>query len=129
MKRARKGFTMVEILMVLVILAVGMAISIPVFINATKDAQSKQCRANMQVIANAEEEYKYKSATHVYTTTLSNLTAVPVVPICPNGGSYSVVISDGTAHAQSGQTVPAGNLVISCSLPADGKYAPTIDAQ
>src|SRR2546423_1882934 len=129
MTGARKGFTMVEILMVLVILAVGMAVSIPLFVSAMKDAQSKQCRSNLQVIANAEEEYKYKSATHVYTTTLSNLTGNPVIPTCPNGGTYSVVISDGTARAQSGQSIPVGGLLISCSLPADGKYAPTIDAQ
>jgi prepilin-type N-terminal cleavage/methylation domain-containing protein len=124
------GFTMIEILMVLVLLAVGMAMSMGLFISAMKDARVKQCRANMQAIANCEEEYKYKSAGHTYTTVLANLTGnFPVVPKCPNGGTYSATISTGASTSQSGQTVPAGGLVISCSVGTDGKFAQTIDAQ
>ena len=128
--RNTRGFTFIESLVMLLILAIGMAISIPLFISGMKDAQSKQCRANMQAIANAEEQYKYKSSTHTYTTALTNLVGdFPVVPVCPNGGTYSATISDGTATSQSGQTVPAGMLVISCTISADGKFAQTIDAQ
>ena len=125
-----RAFTLVEILVMTLIMAVGMAISVPLFVSAMKDAQSKQCRANMQSIANAEEQYKIKAAPHAYTTSLTNLVGdFPVVPVCPNGGTYSVVISDGTATSQSGQTVPVGGLVVSCSASGDGKFAQTIDVQ
>jgi type II secretory pathway pseudopilin PulG len=126
------GFTLVESLVMLLIFAVGMAISVPLFVSAMKDAQTKQCRANMQAIANAEEQYKIKSATvpRQYTTTLTNLIGdFPVVPVCPNGGTYTATISNGTATAQNGQTVPLNRIIISCSFPADGKFAPTIDPQ
>jgi len=126
----RKGFTLIESLIMLVILAVGMAVTIPLFVTAMSDGKKKQCRANMQAIADAEQQYKIKSATHVYTTALTNLVGdFPVVPVCPNGGTYTVTISDGTATAQSGQTVPAGKLVISCSSSGDGRFAQTIDSQ
>src|SRR5690242_7154719 len=74
MKKSRcRGFTLVEGLAVVLVMAIGMAISVPMFVSAMKDAKSKQCRANMQAIANAEEQYKIKSSTHTYTTQLSNL--------------------------------------------------------
>jgi hypothetical protein len=107
-----------------------MAVTIPLFVSAMKDGMKKQCRSNMQAIADAEQQYKIKNATHVYTTSLTDLVGdFPVVPKCPNGGTYSVTISDGTATAQSGQTVPAGKIVISCSASGDGKFAQTIDSQ
>lgn len=126
----RRGFTLIESLMMLLIMAVGMAVSIPLFVSAMSDGKKKQCRANMMAIADAEQQYKIKSATHVYTTALTNLVGdFPVVPICPNGGTYSVTISNGTATAQSGATVPLGKIVISCSFSGDGKFAQTIDSQ
>jgi len=116
--------------MMVLVMAVGMAVTIPVFIVAMKDARAKQCRANMQAIANAEEQYKIKAVPHVYTTTLANLVGdFPVVPVCPNGGTYSATISNGASVSQSGQTIPSGGLLISCSVAADGKFAPTIDSQ
>ena len=128
--RAVQAFTLIESLVMLLILAIGMAVSIPLFISGMKDAQMKQCRANMQTIANAEEQYKIKASPHAYTTAVSNLVGdFPVVPVCPNGGTYTVAISDGTATSQSGQTVPTGMPVISCTVSNDGKFAPTIDAQ
>ncbi len=125
-----RGFTLVETLTMVLIMGVGLAVSVPLFVSAMKDAQTKQCRANMQAIANAEEQYKIKVAGHTYTLALTNLVGdFPVVPICPSGGTYSVTISNGSATSQSGQTVPTGGLVISCSVAADGKFAQTIDTQ
>ena len=129
-KNRYRGFTLVESLMMVLIMAVGMAVAIPLFVSAMKDSQMKQCRANMQSIANAEEQYKIKTVPHVYTTSLSNLIGdFPVIPVCPNGGAYTAAISDGTATSQSGQTVPIDRLVISCSVNADGKFAQQIDTQ
>ena len=127
--RTRCGFSLIEVLVVLLITGIGLAVSIPLFVSAMNAAKSRQCRSYLQAIANAEEQYKIKSSGHTYTTTLSNLVGdFPVVPICPNGGAYSATVSDGTATSQSGQTVPAGKLVISCSVSGDGKFAQTIDS-
>jgi type IV pilus assembly protein PilA len=128
--RPHRGFTMVEMLCTVLVFLILMAVSIPFFLSAQNDAKKKQCRANMVTIANAEEQYKIKSASHVYTTTLSSLTPeIPAVPVCPTGGTYSVVISNGSSSSQSGQAVPNGVLVVSCSSSSHGKYAPTVDAE
>ena len=99
----RQAFTLIELLVVVLILAILMAVALPLYLGAVKDSAVKACRANMQTIANAEQAYKVKNATHTFTTDLSssgalvadgNLTAIPT---CPNGGQYSVVINgDGT---------------------------------
>ena len=129
-KKTRTGFTLVESLMMVLVMAVGMAVSIPLFVSAMNDSKKKQCRANMQAIANAEEQYKIKTVPHTYTTALTNLVGdFPVVPICPNGGTYTVTISNGSAMAQSGQTIPTGGLLVTCSVSGDGKFAQQIDTQ
>jgi Tfp pilus assembly protein PilE len=120
--------TLAELITTALILAIMMAIAAPTFLAAVNAAQQDDCHANMEAIANAEEQYRIKSAGHAYTTRLSDLSSlVPGVPVCPGGGTYQVTLSDGTAKAQNGQTVPKGGLVVSCSLLGHGKYAPGID--
>lgn len=127
---ARRGLTLIDLLAAVAIMVIMMAIAAPVFLPMLTDAKESDCRANLQAIANAEEQYRRKNTTHVYTTTLSDLGQQGAgVPLCPDGGTYTVTISDGTATAQSGQAVPSGGLVISCSASGHGKYAPGIDNQ
>lgn len=127
---ARRGLTLIDLLAAVAIMVIMMAIAAPVFLPMLTDAKESDCRANLQAIANAEEQYRRKNTTHAYTTTLSDLSQQGAgVPLCPDGGTYTVTISDGTATAQNGQTVPSGGLVVSCSASGHGKFAPGIDNQ
>lgn len=128
-RSARSGFTLIELLIVILILAILMSVALPLYLGAVADSQLKVCRANMQTIANAEAAYRTSSATHTFTTVLSDLNSnLGAIPVCPSGGTYSVQISDGSLTAQNGTVVPAGMLVISCSAQGHGKFAPGIDA-
>jgi prepilin-type N-terminal cleavage/methylation domain-containing protein len=123
-----RGFSLLELLAVVVTMAVLLALGGTMFFSATADARSKECRANLQTIANLEEQYRIKDSAHAYTTTLSNLVSTgTTLPICPNAGTYSITISTGTSTAQNGQTVPSGGLIINCSTSGHGKFAPGID--
>src|SRR5436305_7989957 len=105
---SRYGFTMIEMLVVMILIVVGMAVAAALFNPAMADSRAKQCYADQEQLANAEEQYKLSVAGHTYTTTVSNLASYGTgVPICPDGGTYSVTISDGTATAKNGTTVPA----------------------
>ena len=127
-RRSRRGFTLIELLIVILVLAILMAVALPLYLAAVSDSQVKTCRANMQTIANAEAAYKTSDATHVYTTTLTDLNAnLGATPVCPSGGTYSVTIGSGTAN--NGTAVPAGGLLISCSATGHGVFAPGIDSQ
>ena len=121
------GASLIELVVAIIIVSIMMGLSAMLFTSATTDAAVKECRSNMQNIANLEEQYRIKSSGHSYTTTLSNLTSTgTTLPLCTKGGSYTVTISDGTMTAQNGQVVPSGQLIISCSS-GHGKYAPGID--
>jgi len=58
MKRARKGFTLVEILIVVVILGILAAIVIPQFSQASTDAKLSSLQSNLQSIRSAIALYK-----------------------------------------------------------------------
>jgi type II secretory pathway pseudopilin PulG len=122
------GGTLVEILAVTLITAIMMAIAVSMFLTAQASAATLKCRSNMMLLGNIDQEYKVQNSTHAYSTSLTALaTEVPNVPICPNGGTYTITISTGTSIASNGQTVPAGKILISCSYAGHGVYAPDID--
>ena len=126
--RARRGFTLIELLIVILVLAILMAVALPLYLAAVSDSQVKTCRANMQSISNAEAAYKTSIATHVYTTTLTDLNSnLGATPVCPSGGTYSVTIGSGTAN--NGTAVQAGGLLVACSFAGHGVFAPGIDSQ
>jgi len=111
-------------------MSILMAVALPLYLAAVSDSELKTCRANMWSIAQAEQAYKVKNNPHVYTTTMSDLNPdLGQTPICPGGGTYSVVISDGTQVANNSMTVPAGGLIIMCSAAGHGVFAPSIDAE
>src|SRR5207244_4243056 len=90
--RQRQGFTLIEVLVVVVVLATLMSVALPLYLGAVSDSERAVCRANMQTIANAEQSHRVHHPTHVFTTTLTALHPdLNAVPICPLGGTYSVI--------------------------------------
>lgn len=55
--RARKGFTLVELLTVITIVAVLAAILFPMYLTAKKSARRSQCQSNLRQIGQAFESY------------------------------------------------------------------------
>ncbi len=117
-RRTVRGFTLVELLVVVLILAILMAVAIPAYLNAVHEARRRTCRANMKTIANAEQAYLLRSTNtaHVYTTDLNQLLVgsnntgpgdLQALPSCPTKGQagYSVDID------------AAGLLTVHCSDP------------
>ena len=129
--RKRRAFTLIELLIVILILAILMAVALPLYLAAVSDSQVKTCRANMQTIANAEQAYKTSSSGHTYTTDLSNLSSnIGIIQSnCPSGGTYSVTISSGSDTAHNGSSVPVGGLIVHCTAAGHGVFAPGVDAE
>ena len=57
-RKARKGFTLVEILIVVIILGILAAIVIPQFTNASEDARKSNMRSQLQSLRSQLELYK-----------------------------------------------------------------------
>src|SRR5262249_5167189 len=131
--RSRRAFTLIELLIVILILAILMAAAVPLYPCAGCDSQITTSLGPMSTLANAAQAWKASNSAHTYTTTLSDLNPnLGSTPVCPSGGTYSVTISTGAATAQNGSTVPNGGVVIQCSFgtgtAAHGRFAPGIDS-
>jgi type IV pilus assembly protein PilA len=122
--RVRRGFTLVELLVVVLILATLMSVALPLYLAAISDAQRKACRANMQTISNAVMAARVRSLASSYTSiitsglTTANLQDLQAIPVCPNQGTYSLVsINSGASFS------------VSCSASNHGTFQPGVDYQ
>jgi len=114
----RSGFTLVELLVVVLILATLMAVGLPIYLSSVADARKKSCRANLQSIANAAQAWKVKNRASDFTS-ISLTALLPDLgasPVCPDGGDYTLTTT-GTVRDEMGNVIPIppGYLGISCS--------------
>lgn len=121
----QRGFTLVELLVVVLILATLMAVAMPLYLSAVTDAQKKTCRANMQTIANAVQAARVKNNYSNYGTlitagvTVANLPDLLAVPICPTGGTYTLA---------NGSSSDNTTFKVSCSATGHGTFQPGVDS-
>jgi type IV pilus assembly protein PilA len=91
-KKNKRGFTLIELLVTVLILAILMAIALPLYLSAIADSERKTCRANLQTIANAEMAYRVRTRGG-FTATIADLNGDLLnTPVCPNAGTYSVTV-------------------------------------
>lgn len=55
--RKQEGFTLVELMVVVLIIGILVAIAIPIFNNASANAKEKTCDANIRTIRGAVQQY------------------------------------------------------------------------
>jgi type IV pilus assembly protein PilE len=67
----RKGFTLVELMVVVAIIAILAAIAIPIYMNYVR--RGKQIEAKTLLMALKVEEEQYRAENNCYTTTAANL--------------------------------------------------------
>ena len=90
-KNARKGFTLVEIMIVVLIIGILLAIAIPNFVRARNTSRAKSCQANLKQIDSATEQYLMNNNTTTYPAlTALNPDYIKSAPVCPAGGAYTI---------------------------------------
>ena len=105
--RGERGFTLIEMMIVVAIIAILVSILVPNFIRARAQAQTAACEANIKEIATALELYqtdnlKYPAsgeATSSNTDLKPYLNQTPIDPAAGPGASYTFVVS---TDAQTG---------------------------
>lgn len=106
MNNLKKGFTLVEIMIVVAIIAILAAVAIPNFIKYRDNANREACKQNLEQL---------EKAAYTWQTDTDNPTSAPAVNDlvgteegkyirkdpdkmkCPSGGTYSIAIVEGTS--------------------------------
>jgi prepilin-type N-terminal cleavage/methylation domain-containing protein len=87
---SRKGFSLVELLAVVMILAVLAAIAIPMYINSRKTAAARACISNIAAIAAAESAWATRNGSYNYDATsfpvTQNVYIAGTATVPPHGG-------------------------------------------
>ena len=91
----KKGFTLVEIMIVVLIIGILLAIAVPNFVRARETSRTRTCTANLKQIDSAKEQYAMEARLAAgAAVTWANITPdyVKAQPVCPSGGTYTLIV-------------------------------------
>jgi len=93
-KKAKQGFTLVEIMIVVAIIGILVTIAVPGFIKARIQAQGKACNENLAKIDGAKEQYaleenKSNGDAAGFDVLVGQTLYIKKTPKCPSSGTYT----------------------------------------
>ncbi len=89
-KRYNAGFTLMELMIVIGIIALLGAILIPSMLQSRAEAHLQACKDNLEAIHAAEVEYYADKGTYLSIDDLVDRQILREVPVCPSSGSAYV---------------------------------------
>lgn len=94
LRNVKKGFTLVELLIVIIIIAVLAAIAIPKFSNSSTRSRESSLRANLKLVRNAVDLFRADTGAFPASLAALSATASPTAGLNATGGTQSISTSD-----------------------------------
>ena len=113
-KKVRHGFTLVEIMIVVLIIGILLAIAVPNFIRARETSRAKSCQGNLKQVQSAKEQWAMDTrAATTATPTAANLYGtdkyIKAAPLCPSSGTYTIGSMSADPTCDKGQNGTTGD--------------------
>jgi type IV pilus assembly protein PilA len=133
---ADEGFTLVEILVVILIIGILAAIALPVFLNQGDKARDTAAKTAVYTAAKAMEAWNSDHASYAGATTADLVNIEPALAaarglaVTSTATSYTVQVdSAGKGGTFSVARADDGSVLRDCTNPGAGACAATVDAQ
>ena len=91
----RLGFTLVEMMIVVLIIGILLAIAVPNFVKARESSRARSCVANLKQIDAAKEQWAMdtnarSNAEPTWNDLVGDDRYIKAQPTCPSGGVYTI---------------------------------------
>jgi len=138
------AFTLVELLVVVLILAILMGQALPLYLSALANAQTHTIRVNMRTIATAEQAYRLQNPAHQYLIGDASVIFHPITGLKdlgagiagPGDRTYSVLGPGDSCDPNpvpkrrtSRGPIPSGSFAVQSSHDEDGCYLPGVSTE
>jgi Tfp pilus assembly protein PilE len=122
---------LVELLVVVLILAILMAVALPLYLVAVSSSARRTARYDLHTLITAEQAYRLQSPGHAYTPNLYDLCpqnggpdptmVLSSCPVGPGNVKYTLHLGGETLPSPDNRTVPAGGIAACAVETINGK--------